>query len=63
MGLRIDEGISLRRYTGITGKALPQKVINTLIKDGLLEQKNARLMASAQGRLVLNTLTDMLLLD
>ena len=63
MGLRIDDGISLRHYTGITGKALPQRTIDTLIKDGLLEQKNARLMASAQGRLVLNTLTDMLVLD
>jgi len=63
MGLRIDDGIALPRYTEITGKALPQDIIDTLIGDGLLEQKNTRLMASAQGRIVLNRLTDMLLLS
>ncbi|MEP1229224.1 MAG: radical SAM family heme chaperone HemW [Litorimonas sp.] len=63
MGLRIKDGISMSRYEDITGKALPQNVINILIGDGMLIQDNGRLMASAQGRLVLNKITEMLLIS
>ncbi len=62
MGLRIEDGISLSRYKQITGENLPQHVIDILIGDDLLVQKNDRLSASPAGRVVLNTVTDMLLI-
>ncbi len=62
MGLRIQDGISLSRYNGITGKALPSHVIDMLIEDGLLQRNNDRLTATDAGRLVLNKVTEMLLL-
>jgi len=62
MGLRIDEGVSLSRFTQITGQNLSQDTITMLIKDGLLRQEDDRLMATSQGRLILNSVTDILLL-
>lgn len=62
MGLRITEGISLSRYSGVAGEPLPERAINALKSDGLLAQKGDRLCATEKGRLVLNKVTEMLLL-
>jgi len=63
MGLRIEEGISLSRYEEISGRALPSGVRNDLVENGLVEWGGDRLKATAQGRLLLNKVTEQLLLD
>lgn len=62
MGLRIEEGISLSRFEEISGEALPIKSINELIQDRLIVQRGDRLKATGQGRLLLNSVTEKLLL-
>ena len=62
MGLRIEMGISLARYEEISGKGLSENIINELATDGLLECKGDSLKATAQGRLLLNSVTEKLLL-
>ena len=63
MGLRIDEGISIDRYRDLSGEGLNSDEIITLSRDGYLSQSNDRLHATAQGRLVLNAVTERLLLN
>ena len=63
MGLRIEEGISISQFEGISERALPSDVINGLSENGLVEWGDDRLKATAQGRILLNTLTEKLLLD
>ncbi len=62
MGLRIEEGISLARFKALAGRELPQDVITALANDGLLIRRNDRLAASPAGRMVLNSVTEQLLL-
>ena len=61
MGLRIEDGISLSRHKAITQRALPQSRIDEFVQSGHLIVKNDRLMATYQGRLVLNHITEVLL--
>ncbi|OWU86755.1 coproporphyrinogen III oxidase [Oceanicola sp. 22II-s10i] len=56
MGLRLSEGIELARYAGITGVPLDAERIAALEALGMIVQQNGRLMATAQGRLVLNAI-------
>lgn len=61
MGLRIDVGLSLSRLEAIRGAAL---VIDpSLIDAGLLETKKGRLTATPDGRMVLDALTQAILLQ
>jgi len=62
MGLRIDEGVSLSRYTELAGAGLNQVELTYLIDDGFLRHQGGRLKATPQGRLVLNSVTERLLL-
>ena len=62
MGLRIDDGISLARYKALAGEDLPQNIVQDLSAQGLLICRDDRLAASAAGRMVLNSLTEQLLL-
>jgi oxygen-independent coproporphyrinogen-3 oxidase len=62
MGLRINEGISLHTVKEISGQELSQSKIEPLIEMGLLKQDGTRLIATPQGRMVLNAVTDALLL-
>jgi len=62
MGLRIEEGISIERFEEIGEQRLPIKIINELVTDGLLESQGDRLKATPQGRLLLNRVTEKLLL-
>ncbi len=62
MGLRIDEGISLTRYRNLSGKDLDRDELNALIGDGLLRRVDDRLCATSNGRLLLNAVTERLLL-
>jgi coproporphyrinogen III oxidase-like Fe-S oxidoreductase len=55
MGLRIAEGIDLNRYERLAGKAMAQDKITALTDLGLVSMHgNARLVATAAGRRVLN---------
>ena len=62
MGLRIEDGISLARYKALAGEDLPQNIVQDLSAQGLLICRDDRLAASAAGRMVLNSLTEQLLL-
>ena len=61
MGLRIEEGISLSRFEEIAGERLPQRIITELSEDDLVVRKDDNLKASLKGRLLLNTITEKLL--
>lgn len=61
MGLRIETGISLSYYAKITGRPLAPDNMNLLIREGLLRRQDDRLAATDQGRLLLNKVTEALL--
>ena len=58
MGLRLSEGVDLKRLETIFGQSLDQLLegaaLDRLIGDGLLERREGRLAASAAGRQRLN---------
>ena len=62
MGLRIEGGISLTRYAELAGTELNSAETEHLIQDGFLSHEGDRLKATAHGRLVLNAVTERLLL-
>ena len=55
MGLRLGEGIDLNRFQALAGSALPEARLQSLIASGHLERLGNRLRATADGRIVLNT--------
>ena len=61
MGLRINDGFSLKKYAEISGEKLNPKRYNPLISDGLLKLEAGKISSTDSGRLVLNALTDALL--
>lgn len=63
MGLRINEGISLRRYEQIKGEALKAAHYTSFIEDGFLRLSGDSLIATGSGRLVLDHITSVLLGD
>ena len=63
MGMRIEEGVSLSRFEEISGRTLPNGIINDLAENGLVDWESDRLKPTAQGRLVLNAVIKKLLLD
>ncbi|WP_088348280.1 MULTISPECIES: radical SAM family heme chaperone HemW [Rhodomicrobium] len=60
MGLRTSEGISPGRLRARTGYGIPAEAIGPLMQDGLLlaGTPEGRIVATAQGRLVLNALIE-----
>jgi oxygen-independent coproporphyrinogen-3 oxidase len=58
MGLRLHEGLDLRKLAANTGFRPAPQVIAPLKDDGLLERDGDRLKATRQGRLVLNALVE-----
>lgn len=63
MGLRIEDGISGARYREISGRDLPESELTPLIADGLLLREGDKIKATQQGRLLLNAITERLLLN
>lgn len=65
MGLRLEEGVSLARYEALTGRALPEERLARLGEQGLIARaqrgNDTRLIATSQGRMVLNALLGELL--
>ncbi len=56
MGLRIVEGIDLERYERLNGRAMDASKIAGLTSLGLIKCQGSRLMATRQGRRLLNSL-------
>ena len=63
MGLRIETGISMARFESLGGRPLDMGVIGNFTEDGLMRVSGDQLRASPKGRLVLNTLTEKLLIQ
>ncbi|HBM89141.1 MAG TPA: coproporphyrinogen III oxidase, partial [Rhodobiaceae bacterium] len=61
MGLRLQEGVSLKRYASLSGKPVNADRLSELSGDGLLQQTGDQLKATPAGRLVLNKLLGELL--
>ncbi len=54
MGLRLREGVAMDRYCAMTGADIDPAKIKYLRDINMIEFSNGHLMASAQGRMVLN---------
>ncbi|MEG9861598.1 MAG: radical SAM family heme chaperone HemW [Parvularculales bacterium] len=63
MGLRLTEGVCLKKYTRLTGKPLNARLVEKLMKDGLIWQQENRLGATLRGVLVLDNIIATLLAD
>lgn len=63
MGLRITEGIDLRRYTELAGTPLDPSKIKHLESIGMVQSDGVMLAATKQGRMVLNAIITELLPD
>ena len=61
MGLRVTEGVSLRRLTQMSADALDAQVISDLETLGLLWRRNDQMGVTDTGRLVLNSVVAKLL--
>jgi putative oxygen-independent coproporphyrinogen III oxidase len=61
MGLRLSEGVSLSRFTDMSGRKIPDQRLAELQRDGLLIRAGDRLHATAEGRMVLDALLAKLL--
>ena len=61
MGLRIEDGISVSRFEEIAGLDLPSKIIQELVHNDLLAHSGDKLEVTSQGRLLLNAVTEKLL--
>ncbi len=54
MGLRVAEGLDIDRFNALSDQALPQDKLSDLVEFGMIEQTNGRLIATKDGRAVLN---------
>jgi len=63
MGLRIEAGISASRFESIAGRGLKVDVMSELVENGLILCEGDNLKVTHTGRLVLNTVTEKLLLN
>jgi len=61
MGLRLKEGVSLKRYETLAGRPLSQPKINELIQLGLIHIENEQLVVLNQGVILLNSVLEALL--
>lgn len=63
MGMRLVEGIDMTRYQQLAGHPLPQDKICDLIQMGMVSKSGSILLATEQGRAVLNAVLRELLAD
>ncbi|WP_170361049.1 radical SAM family heme chaperone HemW [Ruegeria arenilitoris] len=54
MGLRVVEGLDIDRYNALADHPLPQDKLADLTEFGMIKQTNGRLIATKDGRAVLN---------
>ncbi len=55
MGLRVSEGLDIDRFSSLSGQPLPKSKLDHLTDIGMIEQKDGRLIATQDGRAVLNS--------
>ncbi len=55
MGLRVSEGLDIDRFNSLSGQPLPKTKLEHLNDIGMIEQKDGRLIATQDGRAVLNS--------
>ncbi len=55
MGLRLSEGLDIDRFYSLSGLPLPKTKLDHLTDIGMIEQKDGRLIATQDGRAVLNS--------
>ncbi len=55
MGLRVSEGLDIDRFNSLSGQPLPKTKLDHLTDIGMIEQKDGRLIATQDGRAVLNS--------
>ena len=63
MSLRLDEGLDLARYHALSGAALDPQACARLADMGMVIQSGERLVATQNGRMVLNSVVRDLLPD
>ncbi len=63
MGLRLSEGIDLKRYEALAGKPVEGNRVATLQDIGMIDIEKSRLRVLPQGRMVLNSVLSELLVD
>ncbi len=63
MGMRLNEGIDLDRYTALAGCSLPQERIDNLQDLGMIKVNGSRLFTTHNGRAVLNAVLRELLVE
>ncbi|NKW91454.1 coproporphyrinogen III oxidase [Rhodobacteraceae bacterium R_SAG9] len=63
MGLRLSEGVDLKRYEALAGKPIEGDRVATLQDIGMIEIEKSRLRVLPQGRMVLNSVLSELLVD
>ncbi len=55
MGLRVSEGLDIDRFNSLSGQPLLKSKLDHLTDIGMIEQKDGRLIATQDGRAVLNS--------
>lgn len=55
MGLRLKEGISLSRYTALSGRSLSDHAVRNLVELGMIIHDKDKIIVSNQGFMVLNS--------
>ncbi len=55
MGLRVSEGLDIDRFNSLSGQPLPKSKLDHLTDIGMIEEKDGRLIATQDGRAVLNS--------
>lgn len=63
MGLRLEEGINLKRYEALAGVPIERAKIDHLCEIGMISVKNDQLMVLDQGFMVLNAVIETLIPD
>ncbi|NOD96559.1 coproporphyrinogen III oxidase [Ruegeria sp. HKCCD6228] len=54
MGMRITEGLDMDRWQSLSGRSLPSETIDHLTEINMVRRSNGRLIATSDGRAVLN---------
>ena len=63
MGLRLGEGVDLRRYQSLSGHKLAGPRVDKLLEHGLICIENQRLVVNPAGRILLNSVLTELLVE
>ncbi len=63
MGLRLSEGVDLRRYEALSKRPIAGRRLDTLHELGMVTQENMQLRVLPKGRMVLNAVLAELLVD